>query len=257
MINQQIYSTIKGKGLDNLDRALFSDSHCHLYMSDNPKKTLSEAKECKVGLLIDTAVDFESSRKVVELELDHKSVLKVIGISPEAALYDCENIDKLQQLLEKNVIGIGEIGLDSKIIDRVPIDKQRFCFEKQLDIAVKQNIPVVIHSRGMLKSVESILFEKGVKSAMFHFFEGNEDDAKRIEKNGYLISIPPLESSRFKRVIAAVDLESIVCETDFPAVGKTPCDVIKTIENIAKIKNKDITSIGDSITETIKDYFGV
>ena len=226
-------------------------------MADNIEKILSASHDCNVGLFLNTAVDYNSSVKIVGLKLESKGVYNVLGIAPDFSIIDAENIQALEKLASKTAIGIGEIGLDVKIIDTVPLENQLKVFELQLEIADKLNVPVVIHSRGMLNEVEKSLNEKDIKKAMFHFFEGNEIDAKRIEKKGYLISIPPLESSRFKRVISAVDIESLVCETDFPAVGKTPCDVNKVIEKIAKTKSKEITFIGDKITETIKDYFGV
>ena len=236
---------------------MFSDAHCHLYMAENIEKVLDASQECNVGLFLNTAVDYDSSIKSAKLKLESKGVYNVLGIAPDFSVADLEKLEALEKLASKAAVGIGEIGLDIKIIETIPLESQLRAFERQLDIAYKLNIPVVIHSRGMLSEIEKSLNEKNIKKAMFHFFEGNEIDAKRIEKKGYLISIPPLESSRFKRVISAVDIESLVCETDFPAVGKTPCDVNKVIEKIAKIKSKEITFIGDKITETIKDYFGV
>lgn len=236
---------------------MFSDAHCHLYMAEDIEKVLKNSQDCNVGLFLNTAINYDSSFKSAKLKLESKGVHNILGIAPDFSIVDIEKIHALEKLATNAAVGIGEIGLDNKIIDSVPLEKQAKVFEEQLEIADRLNVPVVIHSRGMLNEIEKSLNEKNIKKAMFHFFEGNEIDAKRIEKKGYLISIPPLDSSRFKRVISAVDIESLVCETDFPAVGKTPCDVNRVIEKIAKIKSKEITFIGDKITETIKDYFGV
>ncbi|MGC8479836.1 MAG: TatD family hydrolase [Candidatus Micrarchaeia archaeon] len=235
---------------------MFSDSHCHLYMVDNKDELLERCDECDVGLLLNTGVDIESA-SIVSNDV-FRGVYGVIGISPDFAKIQESNTEKLLDIFKKSkskIVGIGEIGLDNKTDTLLEI--QIRVFEKQLEIAERLKLPVIIHSRNMLQKVEEILYEKNVKKVMFHFFEGNEVDAKRIEKKGYLISIPPLEYSRFKRIINTVDLESIVCETDMPAVGKTPCDVLKTVEKIAKIKNREVTQVGENITETIKAYFDI
>ncbi|MEM0200987.1 MAG: TatD family hydrolase [Candidatus Micrarchaeaceae archaeon] len=232
---------------------MFSDAHCHLYMADKITQIINESLECNVGLFLNTAVDIESCEKIIKT-INKNSVYGVLGISPDFSLSQLNEVDKLESIL-KNAIAIGEIGLDNKI--NVPINIQKRCFEKQLDLAVKNKLPVVIHSRGTLQLVEKILEDKNIEKAMFHFFEGNEEVAKRLEKKGYLLSIPPLDYSRYSRVIKSVDLNTIVCETDFPAVGKTPCEVLKTIKKIAEIKNKEITFVGELITQTIKAYFDI
>ncbi len=233
---------------------MFSDAHAHLYMAENLTKVLEDSAKCNVKLFLNTAVDIESS-EVIAKTIDRKNnIYGVLGISPDFSSSQIDMINKLEDILDK-AVAVGEIGLDSKI--DIPMDTQRACFEKQLELAQKSKLPVVIHARKALAEVEKVLDELKIEKAMFHFFEGNEDDAKRLEKRGYLLSIPPLDYARYNRVINAVDISTLVCETDFPAVGKTPSDVLKTIEKIAKIKNKEITFTGELITQTIKAYFDI
>ena len=139
-------------------------------MADNIEKILSASHDCNVGLFLNTAVDYNSSVKIVGLKLESKGVYNVLGIAPDFSIIDAENIQALEKLALKTAIGIGEIGLDVKIIDTVPLENQLKVFELQLEIADKLNVPVVIHSRGMLNEVEKSLNEKDIKKAMFHFF---------------------------------------------------------------------------------------
>lgn len=233
---------------------MFSDSHAHLYLEKDLRKMIDNCKKCNVGLFLNTAVDIESSEIIAKTTDKKNNIFGVLGISPDFSSSQIDRISNLESILS-TAVAIGEIGLDTKI--DTPIEIQKRCFEKQLEIAQKNKLPVVIHSRGALSLVEKTLEELSIEKAMFHFFEGNEDDAKRLEKKGYLISIPPLDYSRYNRVIKAVEITTLVCETDFPAVGATPCDVLKTIEKIAKIKNKEITFTGELITQTIKAYFEI
>ena len=148
---------------------MFSDSHCHLYMSKNIDQVIKEGIDCGVGLFLNTAVDYESSIMIVNSKMN-KNVKNIIGISPEFAEKDINKIEDLCKYFKYNVVGIGEIGLDIKILDAVSMEKQLICFEKQLEIAKKYNLPVVIHSRGALETVEKLLYEKDIDKAVFHFF---------------------------------------------------------------------------------------
>ncbi|MCL5100360.1 MAG: TatD family hydrolase, partial [Candidatus Marsarchaeota archaeon] len=69
------------------------------------------------------------------------------------------------------------------------------------------------------------------------------------------VIVSPALSSKRRRVIRAVDLESLFSETDSPVVGKTPSDVITVVTEIASLKGVSIEDAGETITKSIKDYF--
>lgn len=233
----------------------FADAHCHLELFDDPSSAVEEARKSGVGIIITAGSNASSNVKM--LELAKGGVYGVAGISPDFSVSEGRHIEELAELIKmnKNIIGIGEIGLDSTIIESVAMEKQKEAFEKQLEVAKLLEIPVVLHARKAIDQVIKILEEKEVEKAVFHFFEGNEEHARMAEKKGYLISIPPGESSRRKRVIKAIGLNSIVAETDSPAVGKSPADVVKVIQQIAELKRITLEEAGEQITKTIKEYF--
>ena len=92
---------------------------------------------------------------------------------------------------------------------------------------------------------------------MFHFFEGDEAKASELAELGYLISIPPIESSRRKRVINELSIDSIAVETDSPVVGKSPLDVIRIVEWIAEIKGISFDDASMRITQNVKKLFSL
>lgn len=231
------------------------DAHCHLDLFEEPSKAVEDARKHGVGIIITAGSDAGSNLKM--LGLAKGGVYGVAGICPDFASADQKHIGELTELVKmnRNIIGIGEIGLDATILDRVGMQEQVHAFEKQIEIAKELEFPIVVHARKAIDEVMRIIEQKEVERAVFHFFEGNEEHARRAEKNGYLVSIPPGESGRRKRVIKALDLSSIVAETDSPAVGKSPADVVKVIEGIAIIKGIDPGETGERITKTIKEYF--
>jgi len=237
---------------------LIVDAHCHLELYDDPDATVSLSMESGIGALITSGWTLKSSKECAGLTR-LKGVYATVGLGPEGSVGDSGLIEELERIAKTNkkVVGIGEIGLDTKALEKVSQADQESLFMEQLDLAEKLRLPPVIHSRGMLSRIIEILDERKTEKAMFHFFGGNEEDAKKLERQGYLMSIPPLDSGRLKRVISAVGIESLVAETDAPLVGKLPSDAVKVVEKIAVIKGKGPEEVGLIITQTIKDYFGI
>ncbi len=234
---------------------IFSDAHCHLDLFENPAEAVEVSRKNRVGLIITSGGGEGSSVKVYALAKG--IVYGVVGVDPGYSESGYSEIEQLEGIIKsnKNIIGIGEVGLDRSISDRVSMEMQRKAFMAQVEIAIKLEVPLVIHSRGMMAEIQNILKERGVRKAVFHFFEGDVEEAKKAEKEGYLVSIPPAMTSKRKRAVSAIDISSIAAETDSPVVGKTPADVVGVVSSIAAIKGIGTYDAAEIITKNIKDYF--
>lgn len=235
-----------------------ADAHCHLDLFDDPATVVNEAISKGVSVIITSG----GSRKGNEMTSNLAkglNVYGVIGIDPTFAAVDHEYVEQSIDLIKKNVhlIGIGEIGLDAKVEDKAKPDIQKEVFMAQIDIANDLGIPVVVHSRGRMKEVIKIFDEHPADRAMFHFFEGDEDQARYLAKRGHMISIPPRESARMKRVIKEIDLTHIVAETDAPVAGKAPSDVRSVVELISSIKNIDFSEAAERVSDNVKGFFHI
>ena len=234
-----------------------SDAHCHLNLFPNPREALSEYAKHGMKIILATGGSAKDNLEIAALS-HGEIVFGIVGIGPDVARKDFSAIEELPKLVKANgkIIGIGEIGLDFKITsDEKEISFQKEAFEKQIEIAKELGIPIVIHARGALKEVMKILDEHSVKRAMFHFFEGNADDAKELEARNYIMSVPPVENRNRKEAIKAIDVKNIVVETDSPVVGKTPLDVEKSLEMISKIKGISTSELGQMATENLRGFF--
>ncbi len=233
-----------------------ADAHCHLDMFADPNTVINDSVIGGVSLIITAGGSKKSSLEAARIA-DGKVVFAVIGIDPSNAKEDVDFIVDIKNVLKsnRNIVGIGEIGLDYKI--DVEKEIQRKAFKRQIGIAKSFSMPIVIHSRGAIDDVIEIVKESGVNKALFHFFEGNEIQAKTLAEMGNLISLPPQESARRKRIINSLDIRSIVVETDSPVVGKSPLDVIGTIGWIAELKGMEFKDAASAITENVKKLFSI
>ena len=219
---EQISEAVKLKSLEY--QTELSDVHCHLDLFDDPYSTAKNAISKGIGLIITAGGSMESNTKASWISEEIDLVFAVVGIDPSFVKKEYENIGKIESLIKSKskVIGIGEIGLDYKI-DGADREQQKDAFVKQLDVAKDLDVPVVVHARNAIDDVIMVLEQEKVRRAVLHFFEGDVEQAKRLASKGYLISIPPAESSRRKRIIKALGISNIAVETDSPVVGrKTP-----------------------------------
>ncbi len=234
-----------------------ADAHCHMELFSDPKEAAMTAKDNGVELIITAGTNKESNIRMINGIVDASLVFGVAGISPDFSSEDGGFVDQLEEMVRKNrgIVGIGEIGLDGKMVKKAGMELQRKVFIEQIDVANRLSIPIVVHSRGKIDEVKEIVVKNKVERAVFHFFEGSESLAKELASRGYLISIPPLEYGRMKRIINYIDLSNIVAETDSPVVGRTPFDVLKVAEKISEVKGIGIEEVCEKLTENIKNYF--
>ena len=239
-------------------QAELSDAHCHLNLFPDPHGTVREALEKGIRIIIATGESAKDSRECAELA-DGKNVFAVIGVGPDFADSDSGFVDEMEGLVRgnRNIVGIGEIGLDVKVAESCSMEIQMEVFIRQVDLAMRLGLPIVIHSRGTLPEVAEILASRNARKAMFHFFDGDEMQAQILAAKGYVISIPPAETSKRKKVIKALSLNSIVAETDSPIVGKSPLDVVRVMDLIAKEKGIEAGSAARAITENIRTLFSI
>ncbi|MCL4364826.1 TatD family hydrolase [Candidatus Marsarchaeota archaeon] len=251
MLNQVVQERISTLSANEL-----VDAHCHLDLFPDPLLAVKDAVYGGVSTMITAGGSRISSLSAISIA-DGLNVFAVIGIDPQGAENDSNFVDEIVGLIKsnRNVVGIGEIGLDYGV--NVNKELQRQVFEEQIEKAKALDVPIVIHSRRAIGDTIAIVEEHMVRKALFHYFEGDETQAEMLAGRGYLISIPPFETSRVRRIINALSVGSVAVETDSPVVGKSPVDVIKTVEWIAQIKGIAFNDAAHRITENIKRLFSI
>jgi len=251
-----MYQNTKSISRTMQETADLSDAHCHLNLFPDPKQTIRECAAHGMKVILATGGSMKDNLQVSGLT-DAEMVFGIVGIGPDF-VNEVDQVEMLADLVKGNrkIVGIGEIGLDFKIATgQEQIEKQKELFEKQILLAKELELPIVIHSRGSFNEVLRILDRHSVKRAMFHFFEGNGADAKELESRGYIMSVPPVENSKRKDAIRSISIKNVVVETDSPVVGKTPLDVKRSLEMIAKIREMGVSELAQVTTDTLREFF--
>ncbi len=199
------------------------DTHAHL---DFPQYDPDRDEVIRSGFgsglkaIVNIGTDLHSSRKSIELAEKYEHIYASVGVHP----HDSKNCPKdyIAQLEEmathKKVVAIGEIGLDY-YRNLSPRDAQKRVFNEQLELALRLDLPVVVHIRESIDDSLRILEKSGIRKGVFHSFPGDENEARSGIDMGFFISFAgPItypKSTRL-RVAGSLPLSRIVAETDSP-----------------------------------------
>ena len=242
---------------------MFIDTHMHIGddFGVQPDLYVKNATDAQVEVLIASFCekdDIMLSTKFVE---KYKNLYACIGYHPEVSNKIVEkDYEILEEMVKNNpkIVAIGEIGLDY-YWNKDNKDKQREVFCKQLEIAEKLRVPVVIHSRDSINETYEIL-KKYKVSGVIHCFSGSLEMAKKFISLGFLLGIGGVvtfKNSKLFEVIEKLELTNIVLETDSPYLtpepnrGKTneSSNIPYIAEKIAEIKNISLEKVAKITTE--------
>lgn len=252
------------------------DSHAHLTdkaFAGEVGQIIKNAQEHGVDFIITSGYDLSSSKGAVELAEKYDNVYASIGIYPENCEEFDENCEKEIENLAKNkkVVAIGEIGL--QYTENSPEkEKQIAVFERQIKLAYRLGLPIVIHCREaygdclqVLKKNKEYLKYGGT----LHCYCGSSEMAKEFIKLGLYISVGGVSTfknaARVKEVAREIPCDKILLETDCPYLAPHPFRgaknqpaMIKFIaENLAALKGGSLENIAKQTTENARRLFKI
>ncbi len=242
---------------------------------------LRRCEEEGVGAIV-VGVDFESSKKAVELAESRDYLWATVGLHPRDNLREVFDADAYRSLAKHpKVVAIGECGLDYlrfKIEDLGFKKKQKERFEQQLDLAAELNKPLMLHIRdnpGKVDAYEDVLEILNHKSYILnhkfsgdvHFFAGTPDIAEQFFALGFTISFTGVITfaNQYDEVIRKAPLDKILSETDCPFVAPVPYRgqrnepvyVKEVVKRIAEIRGEKEEKVASALVENARRVFSL
>ena len=251
------------------------DTHAHIDMGVNNEVTLAdilrEMNEYGVKKAIIPAVEIATQDRVIELANSDENIFGMVGLFPtEAKTYTAEFEEKMEKLAQKNkkIVAVGEIGLDY-YWDKSFVDLQKDVFIKQIKLAQRLNLPIVVHDREAHKDCFDILKELEAKRVLFHCFSGSVEFMRECVKQGWYIALGGVvtfkNAIKMKEVAHEVPLDKLVLETDSPYLtpvpfrGKPnkPAYVRYVAEEISKLRSMPPEELINITTTNAERFFGI
>ena len=251
------------------------DSHSHLNdekFDEDREEQIKKIRESGVSNFITAGYSVESSKKALEIAKKYDFIYTTAGVSPNDIPQTEEELWKqlaeIEKIVEKNkekICTIGEIGLDYYWnTDNKELQKKAFI--KQIKIANKYNLPIVIHTREAVMDTLQILKENKVtKTGVFHCCPQNRELIKEGLKLGFYISFAgPItfkNSKNAEEMINLVPNDRILIETDSPYLApepvrgtrNTPANVKYIAQKIADVKGLTLEEVEKITFENTKN----
>ena len=219
----------------------YIDSHAHLFFTDYADDfaaVLLRAKDVGVDAIIVPGTDLKSSKDALQLADRYENIYACVGIHPhDVSKANHNDLSEIEKLCDNpKVVAIGEIGLDYHYDFSLP-ELQCKYFTEQMEIAIRNNLPVVLHMRESTEDTFSIVerivnanpnWKDSCKEPMrgvFHCFPGTADQAAFVIGLGFCISYPGIvtfKKSNGIEVIKKIGIHNLLLETDSPYMTPVP-----------------------------------
>ncbi len=210
---------------------MFTDTHTHIYdekLLADPNQ-IPRAIEAGVTKLFMPNCDSGTVDAMLQLADEWPAnCMPMMGLHPTYVKenYEAELANVEAWLAKRKFYGVGEIGLDY-YWDLTFKTQQIEAFERQIDLALKYDLPIIIHSRESTADCISIVRKKqnGQLRGIFHCFGGTIDEAQQIIELGFYMGIGGVvtyKTSTLPHILKAIALTRIVLETDAPYLAPVP-----------------------------------
>jgi TatD DNase family protein len=251
------------------------DTHVHLnadQYKDDLTEVIERALATGVSHMVVVGFDRPTINKALELAETYDFLYAAVGWHPVDAIdMKDEDLIWLEELsAHPKVMALGEMGLDY-YWDKSPKEIQKEVFRKQIQLAKKVNLPIIIHNRDATADIVEILKEEKADTVggIMHCFSGSVEIAKEcVEMNFYISLGGPVtfkNAKQPKKVAEEIPLERLLIETDCPYLtphpfrGKRnePSYVKLVAEEISRIKGVPFEEVSRITTENAKKIFGI
>ncbi|CDQ21766.1 TatD DNase family protein [Halobacillus karajensis] len=251
------------------------DTHVHLnadQFEEDLEETIERAREAGVHYMTVVGFDRKTIPKAMELAERYEHIYAAVGWHPVDAIdMTEEDLQWIEELsAHPKVVAIGEMGLDYHW-DKSPKEVQKEVFRKQIRLAKKVNMPIIIHNREATEDIVDILKEENAAEVggIMHCYSGPVETAHECIHMNFMISLGgpvTFKNAKLpKEVAKSVELKHLLVETDCPFLaphpnrGKRnePAYVKLVAEQIAELKEVSYEEVSRVTTSNALEFFGI
>ncbi len=263
-------------GSKNTDDYYFIDSHAHLDMLKQitPEFAVRESLREGVRYIINVGSSLPGSKKAAEYSGKFDNVYSSVGIHPHYVKgFNKDKIQRLEEIIagNKKTVAIGETGFDY-FRDLSPREDQKRAFIAQIELALRNDLPLIIHDRDAHEDVLDVLRgyseEKNFR-AVVHCFSGDAGFAEKCLELGFFISFTGVitfpNAKNLLNTVKAVPLERMFLETDAPFLAPQqkrgqenyPGYVKYIASAIAELKGTEVKRVARLTSQNAEIFFNL
>ncbi len=251
------------------------DSHAHLddaRFADDREAVLERARDAGVRtiLTIGNGTGPDDMGCGAALAAAYDGIYATVGVHPhDAAAWAPRHLAMMEEAAAgERVVAIGEAGLDFHY-DHSPRDVQVNVFRIQAELAVRLDLPLVVHTRDAEAATLAVLEDVAPRRGVVHCFTGGEELARRVLELGWMISFSGILTFKGADAVRAVARtapeDRILVETDAPYLAPAPhrgkrnepAFVTETARALADLRGVPPSTIAQRTLENFHELFGV
>ena len=251
------------------------DTHTHLYLNqfkDDIDKVIQRSIDKGINKFIFPAIDSTHFDDMHDLKNKYPgSIYLMSGLHPVDVKenYREELEFVVSSLKSHSYVAIGEIGIDL-YWDKTYLKQQQDAFEFQIRLAIKNDLPIVIHCREAFDEIFEILDKENCDKlrGVFHCFTGTLDHANRAIRLGFKLGIGGVvtfKNGGIDKFLNQIDLKHIVLETDSPYLAPVPFRgkrnessyITYVIDKLSEIYGLPIKEIASVTTKNAEKVFAL
>lgn len=254
------------------------DSHCHLDRLDlvpfdgDLSNAINKAQQHDVHYMLNVCIDLENFNTVLDIARQHPNIFASVGVHPNETNGKEPTVNELIDLADdKNIIAIGETGLDYFRTTGDNLEWQRTRFKNHIEASKQTKKPLIIHMREATDDTIKIMQQENAQDAggVMHCFAEDWETAQRALDLGFYISFSGIVTFKnalaLKKVAKNVPIDKMLVETDSPYLapvpfrGKSnqPAYVQNVARCIAELRDESYEYIAEKTTENFFSLFSV
>lgn len=251
------------------------ETHAHYddeAFDEDRDRLLNSLNKAGIEYVVNVGAGIETTKKTLELTRRYPFVYGAVGVHPsETAELNEENFKWLEEVAkEPKVVAIGEIGLDY-YWDTPERQIQKEWFIKQMELALKLKLPVIIHSRDAAADTYDLIKEVNLQQVggVIHCFSYGKEMAKNYLDMGFYLGIGGVvtfkNAKKLKEVVEYAPLSQLVLETDCPYLAPEPnrgkrnssLNLTYIAEEIARLKGITYEEVISTTSENAKKMYKI
>lgn len=249
--------------MEDIVKMIF-DTHAHYddeAFAEDREELLAGLKANGIENVVNISADIRSVENTLELTRQYPFIYGAIGVHPS----ETEGLSEsrmvwLEEMSRKpKVVAIGEIGLDYHW-EEPDKEIQKHWFVRQLQLAGKVKLPVVIHSRDAAKDTLDIMKAEKAEEigGVIHCFSYGVQMAREYLNMGFYLGIGGVvtftNAKKLKEVVTYMPMDRLVLETDCPYLSPSPNRgkrnsslnlpyVVKAVSELKGISQEEVIAI--------------
>lgn len=240
------------------------DTHCHLDFpdfNDDRDQVINSSTKIGISHIVVPGVTEATWSRTIEICNRYPVCRCALGMHPVFIdEHQPQHLTELDQAVDQHhPVAIGEIGLDYFIKD-LDREKQQIFFTKQLIIANRHRLPVIIHNRKAHDDCIALLREHAVPGGIIHAFNGSLQQAEKYMEMNFLLGFGGMltyeRSTRLRGLASRLPLDKLVLETDAPDMTvarhrgqrNSPAYLRDVLETLAEIRKETVEEVAVATT---------